>query len=147
MNKKAIGLDLGSKTIGICYSDILGIIHTFETFHFPFEKYDLAVDEVIKFSEKMDIDEIALGLPLHMNGEMSERAEKCLTFKDKLLMKNSKLKITLIDERLTTVQAHNYLSEMDVSIKKRKAVVDQLAAYEILDTYLRRKEFNKNESN
>ena len=137
---KAIGLDLGSKTLGVAYNDILGIVHTVETFRFPFEKYDLAVDEVLKLTNKYDTKNVALGYPLNMNGSVSERSKKCLEFKEMILKKDPSINISMIDERLTTVQAHNYLNEMDVTSKKRKEVVDQLAAYEILSTYLRMKE-------
>ncbi|MGM9873751.1 MAG: Holliday junction resolvase RuvX [Bacilli bacterium] len=137
---KAIGLDLGSKTLGVAYNDFLGIVHTVETFRFPFEKYDLAVEEVIKLVKKYDTKIIALGYPINMNGSESERSKKTLEFKKMLLNKDSSLNISLIDERLTTIQAHNYLNEMDVTSKKRKEVVDQLAAYEILTTFLKMKE-------
>lgn len=140
---KAIGLDLGSKTLGVAYSDVLGIVHTVETFRFPFEKYESAVEEVMSLTKKYGTKNIALGYPLNMNGSESERSKKSLKFKDLLLEKDPTLNITMIDERLTTVQAHSYLNEMDVTSKKRKEVVDQLAAYEILSTYLRMKENNQ----
>ena len=114
---KAIGLDLGTVTLGIAISDFLGFVHGVET----------------------GIKEIALGLPLHMSGEVGERAESALRFKEDLLKEDPTLKIEMVDERLTTVAAHRTLSELDVSSKKRKESVDRLAACGILDTYIRKR--------
>ena len=136
---KAIGLDLGTVTLGIAVSDFLGFVHGVETFRFPKGQYSKARERVHAFVKETGIKEIALGLPLHMSGEVGERAESALRFKEDLLKEDPSLKIEMVDERLTTVAAHRTLSELDVSSKKRKESVDRLAACGILDTYIRKR--------
>ena len=136
---KAIGLDLGTVTLGIAVSDFLGFVHGVETFRFPKGQYSKARERVHAFVKETGIKEIALGLPLHMSGEVGERAESALRFKEDLLKEDPSLKIEMVDERLTTVVAHRTLSELDVSSKKRKESVDRLAACGILDTYIRKR--------
>lgn len=139
---KAIGLDLGTVTLGIATSDFLGFVHGVETFRFTKGQYSKARERVHKLVEETGIKEIALGLPLHMSGEMSERAESALRFKEDLEKEDPTLKITMIDERLTTVEAHRTLSEIGVNHKKRMDAVDRLAACGILDIYIRRRNQN-----
>ena len=136
---KAIGLDLGTVTLGIATSDFLGFVHGLETFRFPKGQYSKARERVHQLVKQTGIKEIALGLPLHMSGEMSERAQSALRFKEDLLKEDPTLKIEMVDERLTTVAAHRTLSELDVSHQKRKDSVDRLAACGILDTYIRKR--------
>ena len=137
--KKAIGLDLGTVTLGIATSDSLGFVHGLETFRFTKGQYSKARERVHQLVEETGIKEIALGLPLHMNGEVGERAESALRFKEDLLTEDPTLQIEMIDERLTTVSAHRTLSMLDVNHKTRKDSVDRLAACEILDTYIRKR--------
>ena len=136
---KAIGLDLGTVTLGIAVRDILGKDHGVETVRFPKGKYSKARERVHALVKETGIKEIALGLPLHMSGEVGERAESALRFRDDLLKEDPTLKIEMVDERLTTVAAHRTLSELDVSHQKRKDSVDRLAACGILDTYIRKR--------
>lgn len=140
--KKAIGLDLGTVTLGIAVSDFLGFVHGVETFRFTKGQYSKARERVHKLVDETGITEIALGLPLHMSGEMSERAESALRFKSDLEKENPELKITMIDERLTTVEAHKTLNDLGVNHKKRMESVDRLAACGILDIYIRRRNQN-----
>ena len=86
--------------------------------------------------KKENIEEIALGYPLHMSGEVSPRAESSKRFKEDLEKDNPNLKIALVDERLTTVIAHKRLMEADLSRNKRKEVIDMMSAVVILETYL-----------
>ena len=72
MQDKVIGLDLGTTTLGIAYSDVFGFVHGIETFRFPKNQYIVARKHVLELCEKMDIYEIVIGLPLHLSGEMSE---------------------------------------------------------------------------
>ena len=90
--------------------------------------------------DKMDINEIAIGLPLHKSGDMSEMAQNVLRFKDDLLKERPNLVINTVDERLTSVMANNSISEMGMNHKQRKNSVDRIAACIILDTYVRMKE-------
>ena len=139
--EKAIGLDLGKKTLGIATSDSLGFAHALETFRFPSFQFDLAVKRVAEVSKEKGITSIALGYPLHLSGQPSEMSENVLNFKKMLEEDNPNYKIELVDERLTSVQANNTLSFLDVSHQKRKDNVDSLAAQEILESYIRSKQY------
>ena len=139
--EKAIGLDLGKKTLGIATSDSLGFCHPLETFRFPPFQFELAVKRVKEVSTDKGIKTIALGYPLHLSGQPSEMSENVLKFKDMLLADNPDYIIELVDERLTSVQANNTLSFLDVSHQKRKDSVDALAAQEILESYIRSKQY------
>ena len=136
---KALGLDLGKKTLGIAFSDVLGFVHGLETFTFKSFDFESAANKVMEVAKEKQITNIALGYPLHLNGDPSMMSQNVLNFKELLLQKNKKFVIELIDERLSTVEAHNTLSELDVSHEQRKQRVDTVAACEILDTYIRRK--------
>lgn len=133
---RILGLDLGSRTCGIAVSDPLGMIaRTVETFRFNDDDYEAACNRVVELCKELKVDEIVLGLPKHMNGDVGIRGEISKQFKA-MLEEKLDLKITLIDERLTTVAATKLLISADVSRKKRKQVVDQLAAVQILQGYL-----------
>lgn len=135
--KKILGLDLGSKTLGIAISDSLLIAaHGYENFVFEPGNYKKARERVLEIVKNESIEEIALGYPLHMSGEISPRAESTKRFKDDLLKENPSLKIVLVDERMTTIIATNRLLEADLSRKKRKEVIDEMSAVVILESYL-----------
>lgn len=140
MLDKIIGLDLGTTTLGIAYSDPFGFVHGIETFRFDKNQYIVARKHVLELCEKMMINEIAIGLPLHLSGEMSEMANNVLRFRDDLLKDNPKLIINTVDERLTSVTANKSISEQGFNHKQRKESVDRIAACIILDTYVRMKE-------
>lgn len=142
MLDKVIGLDLGTKTLGIAYSDSFGFVHGIETFRFDRNQYIVARKHVLELAEKMGINEIAIGLPLHLSGGMSEMAENVMRFRDDLLKENPSLIINTVDERLTSVIANNSISEQGFNHKKRVESVDRIAACIILDTYIRMKENN-----
>ena len=137
--EKYIGLDLGTTTLGVATSDVLGFVHGVETFRFPKEAYSQARDYVHKLVEKTGIKNLVIGLPINMDGSQGFRAESSKRFKEDLLKEDSTLKIELVDERLTTVSAHKTLNQLNVSDKERKGSVDRIAACEILDFYLRMK--------
>lgn len=139
--EKVLGLDLGVKTLGIAQSDCLGFVHGVETFFFPRNKYEVAVNHVIELLNKLGITSIALGYPLHLSGEKSPMADLCLSFRNALLKINPALKITLVDERYSTVTAHQAINARGYSHEKRKENVDKIAACVILDTYIRREQF------
>ena len=88
----------------------------------------------------MGINEIAIGLPLHLSGQMSEMANNVMRFREDLLKENPKLIINTVDERLSSVTANRSISEQGMNHKKRKESVDRIAACIILDTYVRMKE-------
>ena len=136
---KVLGLDLGKKTCGIAYSDALGFVHGVETYRFKAFDYEDAAAHVDNLLKEKGITEIALGLPLHLSGELSEMAQNVLHFKDLLLALNPNYTIELVDERYSSVIANNTISALNMNHEKRKQVVDTYAACEILDTYIRKK--------
>ena len=134
---KALGLDLGTKTLGIAITDSLRIAaHGLENFTFEFGNYKKAREHVLEIVQKENITEIALGYPLNMSGVAGERCESVERFKADLEKENPALKITLVDERMTTIIANNRLLEADLSRAKRKEVIDKMSAVVILESYL-----------
>ena len=140
MLNQVLGLDLGTTTLGIAYSDAFGFVHGIETFRFDRNQYIVARKHVLELLDKMMINEVAIGLPLHLSGEMSEMANNVMRFREDLLKERPSLIINTVDERLTSVMANNSISEQGYNHKKRKESVDRIAACIILDTYVRMKE-------
>ena len=134
-----LGLDLGSRTLGIAISDSMGIVATaYKTIRHN-EDYKHLINVVKDIVDEEKIEGIVLGFPKNMNNTIGPKAELSIKFKEEL-EKKVQIPIFLQDERLTTVTANNVLIEGDVSRKKRKKVVDQLAATIILQEYLDRKD-------
>ncbi|HHT67065.1 MAG TPA: Holliday junction resolvase RuvX [Erysipelotrichaceae bacterium] len=139
MVKKHLGLDLGIKTLGIAYNDSLGFVHGLESFRFDKNQYIVARKHVLELCEKMSINDLVIGLPLHLSGKKSEMSDICLRFRDDLLKEKPSLNIEMMDERLTSVTANKSISERGMNHQKRKENVDRIAACIILDTYLKMK--------
>ena len=136
---KYLGLDLGTRTLGLSISDLTHTIaSTYKTIRYEENDYDFLLEELKKIIEQEKIEKLVLGLPKNMNNTIGESAERCLNFK-KILEDKLKIEVEMQDERLTTVEAHNYMIEANMSRKKRKQKVDSLAANIILQTYLDRK--------
>jgi putative Holliday junction resolvase len=134
---KVLGLDLGTRSLGIAISDSIGMIaYGYENFRFEPGNYKAAREHLFRVIDQEHIQEIALGLPLHMSGDMSERATSCLRFKDDLLQERPQLKIVMVDERMTTMIAQKRMIEANVRREKRREVIDKMAAVVILETYL-----------
>ena len=137
--ERIMGLDLGSRTLGIAVSDPLGMIaRTMETFRFADDDYDAACARAVQLAKELGAVKFVLGLPKHMNGDVGIRGQISLDFKAKLEAACG-LPVILQDERLTTAAAERILISADVSRKKRKAVIDQMAAVQILQSYLDQK--------
>ena len=135
---KYLGLDLGSRNLGIAKSDATGLIaSTYKTIRHN-EEYDRLLTEIQQLVEELKIDEIVLGFPKNMNNTIGPKGELSLEFKEKL-EKLVTIPIHLQDERLTTKSATDMLIMGNVSRKDRKKVVDSVAATIILQTYLDRK--------
>ena len=134
-----LGLDLGTKTLGISMSDKTGLIASnFKTLRFDEKDYDSTLEPLKEIVNEYDIKCIVLGLPKNMNNSLGFRSEETMEYK-KLLEKNINIDVVLQDERLTTMEANNYMLEADISRKKRKEKKDELAASIILQSYLDRK--------
>ncbi len=133
---RIIGLDLGSKTIGVAVSDYLGIIaNPVGTLRISENNLQEALNCVKIVVREQGAEKIVLGLPKNMNGSIGFQAEYCLKFKD-MLEKEIKLPVIMIDERLTSKMAHGTMLKADLSRDKRKQNVDKIAATIILQTYL-----------
>ena len=131
-----MGLDLGTKTLGISLSN--GVIASVYGTLRHDEEYDRIANEVKDLAIEKKVDVIVLGFPKNMNNTIGERAEITLEFKKKL-EELTNLPVELEDERLTSVVANNVLINEDTSRKKRKERVDGMASVIILQSYLDRK--------
>ncbi len=133
---KYLGLDLGTKTLGVSISDTTKTIATaYGTINFPEENYEKAIDELSSIVQKEPIEKIILGFPKNMNGTIGPRALVTLDFQ-KMLEKAFNIPVEMQDERLSTKEADGYMIKADMTRKKRKRKIDGLAANIILQTYL-----------
>ena len=133
-----LGLDLGSRTLGIAVSDKQGIIaSTYKTIHHN-EEYDMLLEEVVKLVDELQIEGVVLGFPKNMNNTIGPKGELSKEFKEKL-EKMINIPVYLQDERLTTKSATDMLITGNVRRNDRKKVVDAVAATIILQSYLDRK--------
>lgn len=137
-----LGLDLGTKTLGIAISRTGIIANPYKLLRYNNEEYDKLALEVADIVRQENVTEIALGLPKNMNNTCGFATERSQNFK-KILEKYVDVPITLVDERLSTVEATNILLANDMSRKKRKNVIDVTAAMIILDTYLKKRNNNE----
>ncbi len=134
---RCLGLDLGTKTLGLAISDKTNTIASpYKTI--IYKEYEELILELKRIVEEKKITTFILGYPKNMNNTLGPAVERTNDFKA-VLEKNFDLPIILIDERLSTVEAENILIEMDTKRKKRKQIIDSYAAAIILDTYLKRK--------
>ncbi len=133
-----LGLDLGSRTLGVAISDKLGLIASNDQVIRHNEEYDRLVEEVKKIVAEKEIGAIVLGYPKNMDNSVGEKGKLSEAFKEKLEQVLD-IPIYLCDERLTTVEAHKILLQNDTSRKKRKQVVDKIAAAIILQSFLDKK--------
>ena len=133
---RCLGLDLGSKTLGIAISDVTNVIASvYTTLYFKDEDYASLISPLKEIIDKEKIDTLVLGLPKNMNNTLGERANITLEFK-KMLEDNLFIPVVFEDERLTSVISNNVLIAANVSRKKRKKRVDGMAAVLILQGYL-----------
>ena len=132
-----LGLDLGSRTLGIAVSETGLIASNYKTIRHE-EEYDRLLDEVKALVEELKIDTVVLGFPKNMNNTIGPKGELSLDFKEKL-EKIINIPVVLQDERLSTKSALDALIKGNVSRKDRKKVVDSVAATIILQTYLDRR--------
>ena len=134
-----LGLDLGTKTLGLAISDSLGTIATgYKILHHQ-EDYDSLISQLVEVVNEKNIKLFVLGFPKNMNNSVGERGEIALKFKEKLERK-FQLPVYMEDERLTTRQAESLLISNNTSRKKRKKVIDCVAATIILQSFLDRRE-------
>ena len=132
---KYLGLDLGTKTIGLATSDKMGLIATsYKVLHHD-NNPESCLDELKLIIETNRIEALVLGLPKNMNNTLGPRAKATIEFKE-FLENNINIPIYLEDERLTTKSAESLLIVGNTSRKKRKKVIDKVAATIILQSFL-----------
>ena len=132
-----LGLDLGSKTLGVSVSDRTGIIaSSLEVLRY--NEYSELLEKLDKIVEERKVDVFVLGNPLNLNGTQSTRTEVSLEFK-KILEERYQKEVIMQDERISTVSANRLLISNDTKRKNRKKVVDKIAATIILQSYLDRR--------
>ena len=145
---RLMGLDYGSKTVGVAVSDPLGL--TAQGVETVWRKQENKLRQTMARIEELiseyQVERIVLGYPKNMNNTVGERAVKSLEFKEKL-EKSTGLPVVMWDERLTTAEAERTLMETGVRRENRKQFLDQMAAVLILQGYLDRISMNKEENN
>lgn len=132
-----LGLDLGTKTVGIAISTSGIIASGLETIRFKEHDYESALKHIRSLIKLHDIHCVVLGLPKHMNNDLGDRAEHSMWFKDQL--QEDVTSVILFDERLSTKSAMKSLTMNKASIEKKKALKDTLSAVIILQNYLNTK--------
>lgn len=142
---KIIGLDVGSKTIGVAVSDALGwTAQGLTTIKWNEQVIDSADEQLKEIIENHEIGKAVIGLPKNMNGTIGERGEASAIFASHF-EKVHGIPTVFWDERLSTIAAERVLLEADMSRKKRKKVIDKMAAVMILQGYLDQKDQNVKE--
>ena len=137
LDKRIMGLDYGSKTIGVAVSDLLGMTaQGVETININEQIKDFKIKRIKELVNEYNIGKIVVGLPKNMDNSIGFRGEATLYFVEVLKKKIKTVEVILQDERLTTMGAERVLLEANVSRKKRKDIIDKMAAVLILQTYL-----------
>ena len=133
-----LGLDLGTKTLGVAISDKTNSIASpLTTLRFNSEDYESLIEPLKNIIEENGITKIILGLPKNMDSSMGFAAQRSLKFKE-LIESNIDIEVVLEDERLTSVMAHNILSDNGKKAIHHKKVVDEIAATLILEEFLKK---------
>ena len=133
---RILSIDYGDARVGIAITDALNMTaQGLETIQRN-NSDKIVLKRLDEIFEKYEVDTIVVGMPLNMNGTMSERAKITEQFIHKLKCKYNKKKIETIDERLTTVEAHKTMNFLDVKKTRKRSIVDTISAVYILETYL-----------
>ncbi|GAB6491103.1 MULTISPECIES: Holliday junction resolvase RuvX [Bacillus] len=133
---RILGLDVGTKTVGVAISDEMGwTAQGLETIKINEERGQFGFDRISELVKQYDVDKIVVGLPKNMNGTIGPRGEACQRFAENL-RELLQLDVVMWDERLSTMAAERLLISADVSRKKRKQVIDKMAAVVILQGFL-----------
>ena len=145
--KRILGLDVGSKTVGVAVSDPFGwTAQGLEIIRINEAKENFGIDRLGEIIDEYEVDRVVIGLPKNMDGTIGERAEASIAYGE-LVIETFNLPVEYEDERLTTAQANRMMiEEGDVSRRKRKKVIDKIAAMMILQNYLDRKDMMKGDT-
>ena len=133
---RMLGIDYGDSRVGVAITDALGITaQGLETIHHKGND-KIVLKRLDEIMQQYEIDTIVVGKPLNMNGTTSERVEVTNKFIHKLKCKYNKLKIDTMDERLTTVEAHRTMNDLNINPRKKRNLVDTISAVYILEMYM-----------
>ncbi|MGG0460538.1 Holliday junction resolvase RuvX [Priestia aryabhattai] len=133
---RVLGLDVGTKTIGVAVSDEMGwTAQGIETIKIADEQMAQSYPRLQQLIDEYSVEKIVVGLPKNMNGTIGPRGEACIEFADNV-KETLNIETMMWDERLSTMAAERVLLSADVSRKKRKKVIDKMAAVMILQGYL-----------
>lgn len=143
---KILGLDLGTKTLGVAITDdnqqfVFGV----ENFTFAAGNYKAAQQRVLALTSKEKITQVVIGYPLQLDDGIGTRAQSVDRFIDDVIALNPQLEFIRVDERLSTIEARERLISLGYTSKKIATIIDMWAARVILETYLARKEEHKHE--
>ena len=135
---RILGLDYGSKTVGVAMTDVLGMtVQPYKTIQRDREsKLRQTLSEIAEIVEQYQIEKIVMGLPLNMDDTEGDRVAKTRNFAEKLKLRVA-VPIEFTDERLTTMEAEEILDQSGIPRSEQKKVIDQVAAQLILEQYLR----------
>ncbi|GAB3070998.1 Holliday junction resolvase RuvX [Salinicoccus sesuvii] len=134
---RILGLDVGTKTVGIALSDALGwTAQGLTTLKINYAEESYGIEEIARIVKENNVSKIVVGLPKNMNNTVGESGDRSIHYSKLLEKKLPDVRIILWDERLSTIGAERSLLEADLSRKKRKAVIDKMAAVFILQGYL-----------
>ncbi|MCE0455074.1 MULTISPECIES: Holliday junction resolvase RuvX [Staphylococcus] len=137
LTHKILGLDVGSKTVGVAISDLMGwTAQGLDTLRINEELEDFGIDQLVTIIKEHNVGSVVIGLPKNMNNSIGFRGEASLRYKELLKESLPDIEIIMWDERLSTMAAERSLLEADVSRQKRKKVIDKMAAVFILQGYL-----------
>ncbi|MFP3124752.1 Holliday junction resolvase RuvX [Ectobacillus funiculus] len=133
---RILGLDVGTKTVGVALSDEMGwTAQGIETVRINEERNKFGFERIQELVKQYNVDTIVVGLPKNMNGTIGPRGEACQQYAEQL-RELLGIEVIMWDERLSTMAAERFLISADVSRKKRKQVIDKMAAVVILQGYL-----------
>ena len=137
--ERYVGLDLGTKTLGIATSDSLGIVHPRENFNFEKGNYKKAREHLLDFLEIENIKNIVIGFPLRLDLTEGDRCESVKRFIEDILKVNPNFSVYYVDESFSTIEARERLKEEGLKEEKIKKIIDMMSAVVILEDFLRSK--------
>lgn len=138
--EKYIGLDLGTTTLGIVYSDSLGIIHNYENFTFEKGNFKKAREHLVDVINILEINKIVIGLPLQINRSEGERCKSVRRFVSDVLKLKNDIEFIFFDESYSTFEAKERLIKSGANESEIKNNIDMMSAFVILEDYLRSKD-------
>ncbi len=138
--ERYIGLDLGTKTLGIATSDSLGIVHPRENFNFEKGNYKKARERLLEYLNDENIKNVVIGLPKRLDLTEGDRCESVRRFIDDMLKLKGDIVVYYVDESFTTIEARERLREEGLKEYKIKKIIDMMSAVVILEDFLRNKQ-------